>query len=120
MSIVFGFCAPFAIFGPKIARRFIDTGMGWRWNFYLGIIVVALSVTLLFVCYHPPTFHMLHEKKSKKQQLKELDYVGMALWTIGLVLFLLGISWGGGVRSPIPFPFHVISSKDVGLTYPFH
>lgn len=97
MSLVFACCSPFAIFGPKIARRFIDVGMGWRWNYYLGTIVIALGTVLLFFCYHPPTFHMLHEKKSKKTQLKELDYVGMILWAIGLTLFLLGISWGGGV-----------------------
>jgi hypothetical protein len=40
---------------------------------------------------------MLHEHKSKKDQMKELDYVGIFFWTAGLVLFLMGISWGGGL-----------------------
>jgi hypothetical protein len=57
--------------------------------------VVGVAVILLFLCYHPPSFHMLHEHKSKKQQMKELDYPGIFLWTAGLVLFLMGISWVG-------------------------
>ena len=27
--------------------------------------------------------------------IKEIDYFGVFLWTVGVVLFLLGISWGG-------------------------
>ena len=57
------------------------------------IIVIGLAIVLLFFCYHPPSFNMLHEHKSKKQQMKELDYPGILLWTAGLVLFLMGISW---------------------------
>lgn len=29
--------------------------------------------------------------------LKELDYVGIFLWTAGLTIFLMGISWGGNM-----------------------
>lgn len=52
-----------------------------------------MAIILLFFCYHPPNFELLHEHKSKKQQMRELDYVGMFLWTAGLVIFLMGISW---------------------------
>lgn len=54
---------------------------------------MGAAVIFLFLFYHPPSFEMLHEHKSKKQQIKELDYPGMFLWTAGLVLFLMGISW---------------------------
>lgn len=97
MSIIAFSALPFAGFGPVIARRFIVDGLGWRWIYYLGIIVIATATTLLYFFYHPPTFHMLHERISKRKQLMELDYIGMALWTTGLCLFLLGLSWGGGV-----------------------
>ncbi|KAF2254749.1 fungal trichothecene efflux pump [Trematosphaeria pertusa] len=98
MSFIFATSAPIATFGPKIARAFIQhPSLGWRWTYYLNIIVIGCAIILLFFCYHPPNFRMLHEHKSKKQQLKELDYVGMFLWTAGLVIFLLGISWGGGL-----------------------
>ncbi|KAJ4357516.1 uncharacterized protein N0V89_002092 [Didymosphaeria variabile] len=98
MSFIFATSAPIATFGPKIARAFVQNpSLGWRWTYYLNIIVVGLAIILLFFCYHPPTFDLLHEHKSKKQQMKELDYPGMFLWTAGLVLFLMGISWGGGI-----------------------
>ena len=97
MSIIAFSALPFAGFGPVIARRFIVDGLGWRWIYDLGIFVIATATTLLYFFYHPPTFHMLHERNSKRKQLMELDYVGMALWIAGLCLFLLGLSWGGGV-----------------------
>ncbi|KAK0388942.1 hypothetical protein NLU13_2519 [Sarocladium strictum] len=95
MSFIFLTNAPIAAFGPMIARKFIETGMGWRWCFYINIIDVGLAIVFLFFFYHPPTFELLHERKSKKQLLKELDYVGIFLWTAGLTLFLMGVSWGG-------------------------
>ncbi|KAH7119864.1 fungal trichothecene efflux pump [Dendryphion nanum] len=98
MSLIFATSAPIATFGPQMARAFVNNpSLGWRWTYYLNIIVVGLTVILLFLCYHPPSFNMLHERKSKKQQLSELDYPGMFLWTSGLVLFLMGLSWGGGI-----------------------
>ncbi|OAA64695.1 fungal trichothecene efflux pump [Niveomyces insectorum RCEF 264] len=97
MSLMFASSAPFSAFGPTIARRMIQRGLGWRWSYYLGVIVVGMAAILVFFCYHPPNFHLLHERKSKRQQLKELDYVGIFLWVAGLLLFLLGLSWGGGL-----------------------
>jgi hypothetical protein len=97
MSLIFLSCAPFATFGPIMARQMIAHGLSWRWTYYLGDIVIASGTILLFFFYHPPTFDMLHEKKSKISQLKELDYVGISLWISGLTLFLLGVSWGGNV-----------------------
>ncbi|KAJ4286774.1 hypothetical protein N0V90_013026 [Kalmusia sp. IMI 367209] len=98
MSFIFATSAPIATFGPKIARAFVQNpSLGWRWTYYLNIIVIGVAVILLFFCYHPPNFELLHEHKSKKQQMKELDYPGMFLWTAGLVIFLMGISWGGGI-----------------------
>ncbi|CAK7198194.1 hypothetical protein SEUCBS139899_000852 [Sporothrix eucalyptigena] len=97
ISLMFLTSAPFAAFGPTISRKMITAGLGWRWTYYLGIIVVGAATILIFLCYHPPTFNMLHERKSKRQQLKEIDYVGIFLWASGLALFLMGLSWGGGL-----------------------
>jgi hypothetical protein len=80
----------------SVARRFIDNpSLGWRWCFYINIIDVGLCIILLYFFYHPPTFDLLHERKTKRQMLKELDYLGIFLWTAGLTIFLMGISWGG-------------------------
>jgi len=47
--------------------------MGWRWTYYINIITVALAIVLLFFFYHPPTFELLHERKTKRQLMKQLD-----------------------------------------------
>ncbi len=57
-----------------IARKFIENpSLGWRWCYYVNIIVVGLAIVLLFLFYNPPTFGLLHERKTKRQLLKELD-----------------------------------------------
>ncbi|KAH7162102.1 fungal trichothecene efflux pump [Dactylonectria estremocensis] len=96
LSFVFLTNAPIATFGPIIARKFIENPkLGWRWCYYINIIDVGLAIIFLFFFYHPPTFELLHERKTKRQMLKDLDYVGIFLWTAGLTLFLMGVSWGG-------------------------
>ncbi|KAH8662156.1 fungal trichothecene efflux pump [Xylariales sp. PMI_506] len=91
--------APVAIFGPIFARLMIqNTSAGWRWSFYIGIILSVIALVLYFFLYHPPTYSQLHVNgKTTRQQVKELDYIGIVLFIIGCVLFLVGLSWGGTV-----------------------
>lgn len=90
---------------------------------------MGLAIVLLFFFYHPPTFDLLHERKTKRQLLKKLDceqfpsfslewqaYVctdaGIFMWTAGLTLLLMGISLGGTI-----FPWNsaaVISTILIG------
>jgi MFS family permease len=88
---------PFAVFGPVIARAFIQHTEGsWRWSYYLGIILSGMSIILYFLFYSPPTYALLHvNDKTQLQQVKTLDFVGVFLYSAGLVLFLMGVSWGG-------------------------
>lgn len=114
-----------------IGRKFIShPSLGWRWCYYINIIAVGLAIVLLFFFYHPPKFEQLHERKTKRQLLKQLDCkskplnpmisltdilrvdIGIFLWTAGLTLFLMGISWGGAI-----YPWKsaaVISSLVIG------
>jgi MFS family permease len=70
----------------------------WRWNYYLAIILNGVALILFCVFYHPPTYEQLHVNgKSKRKQLLHFDWVGVFLLTTGLVLFLIGLNWGGGV-----------------------
>lgn len=85
------------VFGPIIARTFIaNTAAGWRWSYYLGIIINGITLILYQCFYFPPTYDQLHVSgKTKLQQFKELDFVGILLFIAGTVLFLIGLSWGG-------------------------
>ncbi|KAK7191532.1 hypothetical protein DPSP01_011049 [Paraphaeosphaeria sporulosa] len=97
VTLVFVSSLPFAVFGPIIARTFIlKTAAGWRWSYYLGIILSGITIILYQFLYHPPTYDQLHVSgKTKWQQFKELDFVGIFLFIAGTVLFLIGLSWGG-------------------------
>ncbi|KAL1596485.1 hypothetical protein SLS60_009131 [Paraconiothyrium brasiliense] len=89
---------PFAVFGPPVARAFYEnTALQWRWCYILGVIVNTFAIVLYFFFYHPPTYEMLHVGgKSKLKQLKTLDWIGIFLFSTGLVVFLIGLNWGGG------------------------
>ncbi|KAK1997770.1 fungal trichothecene efflux pump [Colletotrichum falcatum] len=106
LSLIFLTNAPIPAFGPFIARKFVENpNLSWRWCFYINIIVVGLAIILLYLFYHPPTFDLLHERKTKRELLKELDYVGIFLWTAGLTLLLMGVSWGG-----VMFPWDSVAT----------
>ncbi|KAF2712393.1 trichothecene efflux pump [Pleomassaria siparia CBS 279.74] len=97
VAVVFLSSLPFAVFGPLIARLFIiHTSSGWRWSYYLGIILSSITLILYQFLYHPPTYDQLHvHGKTRWQQFKELDFVGIVLFITGVIVFIIGLSWGG-------------------------
>lgn len=85
-------------FGPAISYAFVlHTSAGWRWCYYFLIIVNAFAIVLYYFFYYPPTFHMKHGNHTRWELVKKFDFVGLFLYTAGITLFLLGISWGGSV-----------------------
>lgn len=98
-AIVLSTSVPFAVFGPPVARAFYQhTALTFRWSYILGVIVNVIAVTLYVLFYHPPTYEMLHVGgKSKLRQLRTLDWVGIALFTISLTVFLIALNWGGTI-----------------------
>ena len=95
-ALLFFMSVPFSVFGPIVARDLIEnTARGWRWSYYINLILSGMAILLAAVFYHPPIFEQLHTRASKKKVLRELDYLGILLFVGGLVLFLIGLSWGG-------------------------
>lgn len=88
---------PFSVFGPVIARSFVlKTSQAWRWSYYLNAIFSSIVVVLYFFFYHPPTYKMLHARRETQLRFwKSVDVGGAILFSLGLALFLLGMSWGG-------------------------
>lgn len=114
ITIIFLSSLPFAVFGPSIARALIlHTAAGWRWSYYIGIIISTSSLVLYQFFYHPPSYDQLHvHGKTRWQMFKELDFVGILLFLVGTIVFLIGLSWGGGT-----YPWksaHVIATLVVG------
>jgi MFS family permease len=84
-------------FGPLFARMLVaNESLGWRWCYWLNIIVGGLSLILFTVCYFPPNFHMINSDKTKWDEVKELDYGGLILYSAGLVILMLGFTWAQG------------------------
>ena len=63
--------------------------------YWLLFALDSTSLVLVFFFYHPMNQYIREEGKSIWFQVKHLDYIGTFLLTSGLVLFLLGISFGG-------------------------
>ena len=89
----------FSALGPLLGYVFIAyTKPGWRSCYWWCFAWEALTSIMLYFFYHPPTFETKHkdDEKSKWQLLKEIDYVGLVLFTGGCLLVLLALNWGNG------------------------
>lgn len=98
-ALIFIFSFPTAGFGAAISTAFIvHTTAGWRWVYYLLIILNGITALLYAVFYFPPTFHQKHGKDTVMSWIKNFDYGGLLLYSAGLVLFILGLSSGGSLH----------------------
>ena len=73
-----------------------------------------LFQALMIDSYHPPTFDdKYRHRKTKMQVIKDFDFIGFVLFVGGLLIFLIGISWGGSL-----YPWksaHVIATIVIGF-----
>lgn len=66
-----------------------------RWIYYIFLMMMGVAIILQILFYRPPSFRQLHgNERTRMQEIKRVDWVGMFLIIAGLVLFLLGVSWG--------------------------
>ncbi|KAK3114960.1 hypothetical protein LTR53_006186 [Teratosphaeriaceae sp. CCFEE 6253] len=94
----FELSALLAFVSPMIAYAMLSTTViAWRTVYWFLFAFEACGLVLLVFCYHPPTFHTKHraDGKTRGQLLKEMDFIGVALFAAGCVLFLIGVNWGG-------------------------
>ncbi|OQV08550.1 hypothetical protein CLAIMM_12803 [Cladophialophora immunda] len=86
----------------KLVREY-----NWRYIYYIFIPCMGLCILLQFLCYRPPSFRQLHGTRTRGEELRRIDYVGILLMVAGILLFLLGVSWGG---QPLPWKSATIIS----------
>ncbi|KAI5363193.1 putative major facilitator transporter Str1/Tri12, major facilitator superfamily [Septoria linicola] len=88
--IVIGFMpfAPSSLYGQLIAEH------DWRYIFALLGTWSFISFVVLQIFYKPPP-RPATIGATKWELLKRIDYIGSALSILGVVLFLIGINWGG-------------------------
>ncbi|KIW90840.1 uncharacterized protein Z519_08623 [Cladophialophora bantiana CBS 173.52] len=104
---------PTNVFAGKTSVSIANNpNLGWRFIFYVLLIMNAISFLCWFFCYHPPTFQMLHHGESAKKFIVGFDYIGFLLFTAGIILLILGLSWGGSIH---PWKSaHVIATLVIG------
>lgn len=86
---------------PILGYVFIAyTKPGWRTCYWWCFGWEVVTAVMLYFFYHPPTFDTKHrdDNKTKWQLIKEIDYVGLILFTAGCLLLLLALNWGGGLH----------------------
>lgn len=73
------------------------TAPGWRTVYWYMFAYEICGLALLILFYTPPSFNTKHKHDGKErlELLRQLDYVGLVLFAVGCVCFLLGVSWGG-------------------------
>lgn len=97
-----------ALLGPAYAIKRSPTD-GWRWIYYSGLIGYGLSGLLWMAMYRPPP----RKNEYTDEKRPSPDWIGYALLTIGAVLFLMGLTWGGAV-----YPWtsaQVLSTTIIGI-----
>ncbi|KAF2722191.1 MFS general substrate transporter [Polychaeton citri CBS 116435] len=84
------FC-PSVLWGQLIAT---SSPSGWRWiGLFCGLwAFIGLVMTVIF--YHPPP-RINSQGLSRKEVLSRIDYLGGILSIAGMLLFMMGLQWGG-------------------------
>lgn len=67
----------------------------WRWIYYIAILLSFLTLKTTALLYWPVSRPKGDFHKTRWQQIKELDYIGIVSVTGGIVLFTAGLTWGG-------------------------
>lgn len=92
---------PWGVANVLIATELnLHTALGWRWCYYMGLIFAVISTAGTLLFYWPPARPQHDHDKTRWQEVKELDFVGLFLYTSGLVTMLIGLTWAGQVGHP--------------------
>lgn len=84
--------------GATVATAMLNTGPGWRTTLWFMTALNGTGAICWALFYFPPTFEQLHRRVNLVHFITKFDYVGFVLFVAaGTLLFLLGLSWGGGL-----------------------
>ena len=67
----------------------------WRDAYWIPVALNIIAGILTFFFYRPRNQYIREVNRTRWQQVLDLDWGGTFLFTLGLILFLLGISFGG-------------------------
>lgn len=81
----------------------VANALSWRWGFWITLITASIGALGLTLLYFPPTFDDVHriDRRTKMQEIRSFDFLGVVLFVGGLTVMLMGMSWGG-----VTYPWH--------------
>jgi EmrB/QacA subfamily drug resistance transporter len=83
---LFGAVMAVATVGGPLLGGVITDGLGWRWNFFVGLPIAIVALVLL-----QRTLHLPRRPKTKVS----IDYLGIVLISAGVSLLLLWVTFAG-------------------------
>jgi len=92
---LFGAVMAVATVGGPLLGGVITDGLGWRWNFFVGLPIAVVALVLL-----QRTLHLPKRPKTKVS----IDYVGIVLISAGVSLLLLWVTFAGNDFDWISMP----------------
>ncbi|KAI1373463.1 MFS general substrate transporter [Hypoxylon crocopeplum] len=81
------------VIGPIIGGAFVSSAAGWRWAFYINLIIGAVSTPILLIL--TPNFRPRPLDVSAVKALQNIDWLGAGLSFPAFVLGITAISFGG-------------------------
>ena len=84
------------VLGPIIGGALTDSSAGWRWSFYLNLVICAVAAPV-YLFLLPP--HQPRPGTPFSKRIRELDFAGAILFLGTLVSILMAISFGGALYS---------------------
>ena len=94
-----GIATPWGMISSLLGYSLLEYS-SWRWIFYIGIIVEAVALIGTAIFYWPTSRPRGDFDKSRLDEFKEIDFIGLFLFTSGLTVFLIGLTWGGSAAHP--------------------
>lgn len=80
------------VLGPIIGGGFAESSLGWRWGFYINLVLFAfIAPVLLFLL---PSMDFA-KGQSAKQRLLQIDWLGLSVWTAWCCAFFMAVTYGG-------------------------
>lgn len=81
------------VLGPIIGGAFSISSVGWRWAFYINLLIAVPAVPAYIFLL--PNHVDPNPGASLRARYAEMDYLGNLLLMGGIVTFVLAINWGG-------------------------